>query len=78
MSKKDILDGLPKGWTHTKNNGFVHVKDANGTIRMRIDPPDKVTKYDHVHLYDANKNPLDINGNVVSPKSPDAHIPYKN
>ncbi|MDQ0087484.1 uncharacterized protein YukE [Paenibacillus anaericanus] len=76
MSKKEILDGLPKGWTHTENNGFVHVKDANGTIRMRIDPPDKLTKYDHVHLFDENKNPLDINGNVVSPKSPDAHIPY--
>lgn len=27
MSKKDILDGLPKGWTHTENNGFVHVKE---------------------------------------------------
>ncbi|MFD3259540.1 RHS repeat-associated core domain-containing protein [Paenibacillus lentus] len=77
MSKKEILNGLPKGWTYTENNGFVHVRDANGTIRMRIDPPDKVTKYDHVHLYDGNKNPLDINGNIVNPKSPDAHIPYK-
>ncbi|MED0993804.1 hypothetical protein [Bacillus nitratireducens] len=44
---------------------------------MRIDPPDKVTKYYHVLLYDENKNPLDLNGNIVDAKSPDAHIPYK-
>ena len=77
MSKKEILEKLPDGWKYTDNNGFVHVRDGNGTIRMRIDPPDKVTKYDHVHLYDENKNPLDLNGNIVDAKSPDAHIPYK-
>lgn len=27
--------------------------------------------------YDGNKNPLDLNGNIVDAKSPDAHIPYK-
>ncbi|MBE7106373.1 S-layer protein [Bacillus cereus] len=77
MTKKEILEKLPEGWKYTENNGFVHVRDANDTIRMRIDPPDKVTKYDHVHLYDENKNPLDLNGNIVDAKSPDAHIPYK-
>ncbi|MDR4174099.1 transposase [Bacillus cereus] len=77
MSKKEILEKLPDGWKYTENNGFVHVRDGNGTIRMRIDPPDKVTKYDHVHLYDENKNPLDVNGSIVDAKSPDAHIPYK-
>ncbi|MEK4860251.1 hypothetical protein [Bacillus sp. CH_70] len=44
---------------------------------MRIDPPDKVIKYNHVHLYDENKNPLDVNMSIVDAKSPDAHIPYK-
>ncbi|MGS2751356.1 pre-toxin TG domain-containing protein [Bacillus zanthoxyli] len=77
MTKKEILEKLPEGWKYTENNGFVHVRDATDTIRMRIDPPDKVTKYDHVHLYDENKNPLDLNGNIVDAKSPDAHIPYK-
>ncbi|MBJ8073486.1 hypothetical protein JDS72_27535 [Bacillus cereus] len=77
MTKKEILEKLPEGWKYTENNGFVHVRDANDTIRMRIDPPDKVTKYDHVHLYDENKNSLDLNGNIVDAKSPDAHIPYK-
>lgn len=44
---------------------------------MRIDLPDKVTKYDHVDLYDENKNPLDKNGSKVDIKSLDALIPYK-
>ena len=69
------LDNLPSGWTKTTNNGFTHVKDENGNIRIRIDPPDAKTPYPHKHLYDGAGNPLDINGNIVSPKSPDAHIP---
>ncbi|MGJ8599584.1 T7SS effector LXG polymorphic toxin, partial [Shouchella clausii] len=77
MTKNDILEGLPSNWKHTEYNGFVHIRDANGNIRMRIDPPDKVTKYDHVHIFDESGNPLDVNLNVVDRKSPDAHIPYK-
>ena len=72
-----LVDDLPSGWTKTTNNGFTHVKDANGNIRVRIDPPDAKTPYPHKHLYDEAGNSLDINGNIVSPKSPDAHIPLK-
>lgn len=68
---------LPEGWTKTENNGFTHVRDSEGNIRVRIDPSDKVTNYPHKHIYDADGNPLDINENIVSPKSPDAHIPLK-
>ncbi|MEW9677690.1 hypothetical protein ABRT01_16155 [Lentibacillus sp. L22] len=78
MSKKDILDNLPNKWKHTDHNGFIHIRDSKGNIRMKIDPPDKVTKYDHVHIFDENGNPLDINLNIVDRKSPDAHIPYEN
>lgn len=77
MSNKEILEKLPEEWGYTENSEFVHVRDSNDTIRMRIDSPDKLTKYDHVHLYDENKNPLDVNGSIVDDKSPDAHIPYK-
>ncbi|MFJ5795052.1 pre-toxin TG domain-containing protein [Bacillus atrophaeus] len=77
MSKKEILDSLPTEWKYTEHNGFVHVRDTSGNIRMRIDPPDKMTKYDHVHLFDKNGNPLDKNLRIVDRKSPDAHIPYK-
>ena len=71
------LDDLPSGWTKTTNNGFTHIKDANGNIRVRIDPPDAKTSYPHKHLYDELGNSLDVNGNIVSPKNPDAHIPLK-
>lgn len=77
MSKQEILDSLPKDWKYTDNNGFVHNRDANDNVRMKIDPPDKVTKYDHVHLFDESGNPIDVNLNVVDRKNPDAHIPYK-
>ena len=77
MTQKEILKNLPKGWTSVTNKGFTHVRDTNGIIRMRIDPPDTVTNYKHVHLYDANKNSLDINGKIVSSKSPEAHIRIK-
>jgi hypothetical protein len=72
-----VVDDLPSGWTKTTNNGFTHVKDANGNIRVRIDPPDAKTPYPHKHLYDEAGKSLDINGTIVSPKSPDAHIPLK-
>ena len=30
----------------------------------------------HIHIMDENKNSLDINGKIVSPKDPSGHIPY--
>ena len=41
-----------------------------------MDPPDKKTTYTHIHILDEEGNPLDINGNIVSPKDPAGHIPY--
>jgi len=32
MSKQEILDRLPKDWTYTENNGFVHIRDGNGNV----------------------------------------------
>jgi hypothetical protein len=31
-----------------------------------------------MHIFDENKNPLDIKGNIVDKKSPDGHIPWTN
>ena len=78
MSKEQLQANLPDGWTYTEHNGRVHIKDANGNFRVRIDPPDKVTSYQHMHILDELGNPLDIDGNIVSPKSPDGHIPWDN
>ena len=56
---------------------WIHIKDNNGNYRVRVDVPDKHTPYNHIHILDENGNPLDINGNIVSPKDPAGHIPYK-
>lgn len=77
MTKKEILDNLPDDWTYVENNGFIHIRDSNGVIRMRLDPPDKMTNYPHVHIYDSQGNSVNINGIIVDRRSPEAHIPYK-
>ena len=77
MTKQDIIDNIPDDWNYTEHNGFVHIRDANRNIRIRIDPPDKVTNYPRVHAYDSDGNLLDSAGNIVDRKSPDGHIPYK-
>ena len=78
MTKQEIIDVIPDNWKYTEHNGFVHIKDETGKMRIRIDPPDKITQYPHVHVYDNNGNLLDKLGNIVDRKSPDGHIPYKN
>ena len=78
MTKQEIIDTIPDNWKYTEHNGFVHIKDEAGKIRIRIDPPDKVTQYPHVHVYDNDGNLLDGLGNIVDRKSPSGHIPYKN
>ena len=46
-------------------------------MRIRIDPPDKMTKCPHIHAYDNNGNLLDRFGNIVDRTSPAGHLPYK-
>ncbi len=78
MNKQEIINNIPDNWEIHDNNGFVHIKDEKGITRIRIDPPDKVgTPIDHIHIYDENKNPLDINGNIRGKKDIEVHIPLK-
>jgi RHS repeat-associated protein len=78
INSQDVdIDNLPEGWTRTDNNGHTHIRDENGKLRIRLDPPDKKTPYNHKHYYDADENPIDVDGNPVDPKSPDAHIPLE-
>jgi len=70
-NRKDVagfLDWLTLG---------IHIRDLKGNVCMRIDPPDKITQYPHVHIYDSDGNLLNIAGNIVDRKSPAGHIPYK-
>lgn len=69
MSREQLEKGVPEGWDFQNHNGRIHIKDTNGNFRIRIDPPDKVTNYTHIHVYDEF-------GNIVSPKSPLGHLPY--
>ena len=78
LNKEQIKSNVPKTWSIEEHKGFVHIKDEKGVIRIRLDPPDNVTKYEHIHIYDEHKRSLDINGNIVNRKSPKAHIPLKN
>ena len=65
LSEQQMRNSLPDGWTFHKHNGRIHIKDANGNMRVRVDPPDARTNYQHIHIYNQNKQPLDINGNVT-------------
>lgn len=53
---------------------FVEFADGSDNVRAKIHPPDAVTPYDHLHLYDSEGNALDSELRAVSPKSPAAHI----
>lgn len=77
MTKQEILAAIPAGWTRTEHGPFVHVRDGDGNIRIRFDPPDAVTDYPHVHLYDGAGNPLDAGGNVADRRDRAAHLPYR-
>jgi hypothetical protein len=79
MSKSQIESSLPKNWVRgaDSTNTYVSYRDANGQQRLRFDPPDKVTQYDHLHLFDDKEGrPLDKNLNIVDRKSTDAHVRY--
>ncbi len=70
------IDDLSNGWTKHTNNGFTHIYDDAGNLRVRVDIPDSKTPYKHIHIYDEAGNSLDVNGNVVPRNSSEAHIPY--
>lgn len=50
------------------------MSDRFGNLRVKIHPPDKVTKYDHLHIYDKSGNCLNKNLEVVERTSSEAHI----
>jgi len=76
MSKEQLKSELPKDWSFHEHNGRIHIKDANGNFRIRIDPPDNITNYKHIHIFDENGNPLNILGEIVGKKDPASHIPW--
>ena len=83
MSRADIAKAISEKIPSLQYKGgspdgrFMQWKDASNQTRVRIDPPDAVTPYDHIHLYDSKGNALDINLNIKPANSPDVHIPIK-
>ena len=79
MTLDEIKSTIPdnSGWAVYDHNSFVHIK-KNGVDRIKLDPPDKVTTYPHMHIYDENKNLLNIDGEIVGRKDPAGHIPWNN
>ena len=77
----------PKKWSvnDTRNDitrdpnkpGYIHVYDDKNNYRYRVDPPDKLSGYEHIHFFDKYGNALNSNYEVVSKKSKEAHIPIK-
>jgi hypothetical protein len=59
------------------NGDFMEFVDAQGRVRVKIHPPDKVTIYDHAHLYDNQGRPLNQNLKPDNPRSSATHIPIK-
>lgn len=55
---------------------FIEFKDKFGNLRVKIHPSDKITKYDHMHVYNKKGDPLNINLKRVDKTSIEAHIPY--
>ena len=67
----------PKGWSVEAHNGRLHVRDKNDIMRLRVDPPDKHTPYNHLHIHDKNGKPLDSNWKPVGRRDPESHIRIK-
>lgn len=53
---------------------FMNFVDKAGNVRAKIHPPDLVTKYPHLHIYDKSGRSLNSALKSVSPKSSGAHI----
>ena len=54
---------------------FMEFVDKKGIVRAKIHPPDKVTLYHHLHLYDRKQGPLNKDLEHVDQRFPEAHIP---
>lgn len=83
MTREQIIDTCKKlGWSvsggkkvvDNKEKNFVHIKDSENNMRLRIDPPDGVTEFDHVHVYNRAGELLNIKGEPVPENNEDGHI----
>ncbi len=53
---------------------FIEFVDNNEILRVKIHPPDNVTSFDHLHIYDRTGRSLNRNLQTVNKRSPESHI----
>ncbi|BBH53573.1 FG-GAP repeat domain-containing protein [Fluviispira sanaruensis] len=68
------LKSLGLKYFEGRGGQFMHFKGKDNKMRVRIDPPDKTSKYDHMHIYDSKGNSLNKNLKIVDEASVEAHI----
>lgn len=80
LSKKQIVSDLESIGLKLKGKSpcekFMEYQDKIGNIRVKIHPPDKITPYNHLHIYNKYGNSLNKNLDIVQKNSLEAHIPY--
>lgn len=74
--KKSLEDIGLKLKGKSLDDRFMEFVDKAGNVRAKIHPPDAVTQYNHLHIYNRTGNALDKLLNQVLPKSPAAHIEF--
>lgn len=55
---------------------FLEFQDKLGNVRVKIHPPDQITNFDHLHIYNKLGRPLNKYLEVAERTSLDTHIPY--
>lgn len=78
LNRRQILNDLKAIGLQLKGKSpdmrFIELIDKRGILRVKIHPADKITKYDHIHIYNRSGNSLSKNLKVVNAKSEEAHI----
>jgi Pre-toxin TG len=53
---------------------FMSFVDKRGNVRIKIHPSDRITQYEHMHIYNKNAQDLSADLSSVHYRSPEAHI----
>jgi hypothetical protein len=78
ITKEKVISLLQKKGLKIKGRSpdgkFIEFVDKNARVRAKIHPPDKVTKYNHLHLFDKKGNALNAEFKKTNRKSFESHI----
>ncbi|MGK7901950.1 MAG: hypothetical protein AB4352_11140 [Hormoscilla sp.] len=68
------LEALGLKKSGSPDGRFLHFRDGARRVRARIDPPNVIISYNHLHLYNEAGESLNANLEVVDRQSLEAHI----